>query len=394
VPIAGAGRRALGWRWWLFAAAGWTLDGILTATNYHLMGASSAGGARDWSALLPALASAWLWVPLSLGALWLAGRWPVDRGSWRRHLPIHVAAAAAVCLLRAGAVVLLNPWVGWYAALPPASDLLVTSVANNLLLFGMLVGVGHALHFAAQYRERDAQLARAELGALRMQLHPHFLFNALNTAAAYVRADPTTAERMIGRLGQLLRHALDTARVEEVPLAEELRLLGAYVEIEQVRFADRLRVDWRIAPGAEAALVPNLLLQPLVENAIHHGIAPRAAPGTVTIAAWRDGDALHITVTDDGVGFGRAAVAGPEARRSGIGLRNTRDRLRHLYGPLPGAGHGSAPGRTLAGGPPAGERLTFDEPPGGGVRVTLRLPWRTGAVTGPTAAATAAVPAR
>jgi hypothetical protein len=338
VPIAGAGRRAPGWRWWLFAAAGWTLDGILTATNYHLMGASSAGGARDWSALLPALASAWLWVPLSLGALWLAGRWPVDRGSWRRHLPIHVAAAAAVCLLRAGAVVLLNPWVGWYAALPPASDLLVTSVANNLLLFGMLVGVGHALHFAAQYRERDAQLARAELGALRMQLHPHFLFNALNTAAAYVRADPTTAERMIGRLGQLLRHALDTRASRR---CRSPRSSGC----SRVR-RDTSRCGSR-PPAVRLALAPPrrgscpTSCSCLVRTHPSRHRSPAGGPGTVTIAAGGDAARLPHHVTTTAWASGRAAVvAGHGGARSDRPCGNTRDRLRHLFGPLPGGRHG------------------------------------------------------
>jgi signal transduction histidine kinase len=365
-PPHAAPGRPWGARWWAFAAAWWTLDGLLTATNYHRMGTGDGSGARDWSALLPSLAGAWLWIPLSLGALWLAGRAPIERATWRRRLPVHLAAAAAICLLRAGAVVVLNPWVRWYDALPSVGDLLVASVANNLLLFGMLVGVGHALHFAARYRERDAQLARAELGALRMQLHPHFLFNTLNAAAAYVRTDPAAAERTVHRLAELLRHALDAARVEEIPLADELRLLGAYVEIAQVRFADRLRVVWQVAPEARGALVPNLLLQPLVENAIQHGIAPRAGPGTVTVAARREGDTLHLSVTDDGVGFGRApaapvAPAGPA--RPGLGLRITRQRLRHLYGPA-GASSGA-------------ERLTCDEPAGGGTRVSVRLPWRT-----------------
>lgn len=398
-----------GWRWWGFAGAWWTVDGLLTATNYHRMGTPGPDGTRDWSALLPSLAGAWMWVPLSLGALWLAARFPIERGTWRRHLPLHVAAAAVVCLVRAGAVLVLNPWVRWYDAIPPVSDLLITSVANNLLLFGMLVGVGHALHFAARYRERDAQLARAELGALRMQLHPHFLFNTLNGAAAYVRSRPATAERMIGQLAGLLRHALDAARVEEIALAEELRLLAAYVEIEQVRFADRLTVRWEIAPDVSRALVPNLLLQPLVENAIRHGIAPRAAPGAVTIAAWRAEDELVLTITDDGVGFGRAArpagvstsgsagePRGTAGLGSGIGLATTRARLHHLYGPLPRA---TAAARRAAGQRPTvtrptverrtgdrrtsphapGERVTIEEPPGGGVRVSLRLPWRASA---------------
>jgi signal transduction histidine kinase len=204
---------------------------------------------------------------------------------------------------------------------------------------------------------------------------------------------------MIGQLAALLRHALDAARVEEIALAEELRLLAAYVEIEQVRFADRLTVRWEIAPDVSRALVPNLLLQPLVENAIRHGIAPRAAPGAVTIAAWRAGEELVLTITDDGVGFGRAArpagasilgadgeprgTAGPT---SGIGLATTRARLHHLYGPRRRASAGArstAVERLTGDRRPShhapGERVTIEEPPGGGVRVSLRLPWRASA---------------
>ena len=335
---------------WGIAAAWWTLDAFITVTNYHRMGA--AGDAeRRTAVVLATVGSAALWVPLTVFAFWLAARAPLERGAWARRLPLHVAAALGVCLARAGAVAALNPWVGWYPALPPVPELLATSVANNLLLFWMLVGVGHALLFADRYRERDERLVRAELDALKLQLHPHFLFNTLNAVAAYVRSDPDTAERMIGRLSQLLRHTLDAAHVGEVTLAEELHVLGAYVDIEQVRFADRLRVCWDVEPEARDLLVPHLFLQPLVENAIRHGIAPRAAEGTVTIVARRQARALLVAVRDDGVGFDAQTAA------AGVGLANTRSRLHHMYG--------------------AQQRLDVHASPGGGVRVEMRLPLRT-----------------
>ncbi|HEU4558178.1 MAG TPA: histidine kinase [Longimicrobium sp.] len=315
------------WRWWVIAAVWWTIEGLTDVTGYVRM-VQAGGGTVQWNQVLrEVMASAWLWIPFTLLALWVADRWPLERDSWRRRLAIHAAASVGVCVARAVLVVVLNPWVGWYRQLPGFGEVLVTSFINNLLLYWMLVGVGHALVYARRYRERDEQLARAQLHALRMQLHPHFLFNALNTVNSYVRADPDTAERMIARLGQLLRHALSGGAGQEVPLEEELQMARAYLEIEQARFEDRLRVRWNVDPATHAARVPSLILQPLVENAVRHGIAPRAAEGTIEIAAERRNGTLHLSVRDDGVGFSEDAAAG-----EGVGLANTRARLRQLYG--------------------------------------------------------------
>ena len=339
-------------RWWLrWAVVGvwWTLEGFTAATNYHRM-AQAAGSALGWGrAAQTAMASAWLWIPLTILALWLAERFPLDRDSWRRYLAVHVAGAAAVIVARALAVVALDPWVHWYATLPPFGEILLTSVANNLFLYAMLVGVGHALVYARRWRERDEQLARAELRSLKAQLHPHFLFNTLNTVSAFVRTDPDAAERMIARLSSLLRHAIDGAGAQEVPLEEELRTLRLYLEIEEVRFEDRLRVEWRVDPGTYRAKVPHLLLQPLVENAVRHGIAPYAAAGTIQIVAERRNGSLHLAVRDDGAGL--RATGGKE----GVGLANTRTRLRQLYG--------------------ARGSLDVRDAPGGGVHVEMRIPF-------------------
>jgi LytS/YehU family sensor histidine kinase len=192
----------------------------------------------------------------------------------------------------------------------------------------MLVGVGHAIVYGRRIRERDEQLARAELHALKMQLHPHFLFNTLNTFNTYVRVDQSVAQRMISRLSDLLRGALESERVQEVTLEQELESVRAYVDIEQVRLDDRLRVDWLIGPDTLQASVPHLILQPLVENAIRHGVAPRLEGGKVDIIAARANGMLRLEVHDDGVGArGHAAQAG-----GGHGLSNTRNRLKQLYG--------------------------------------------------------------
>ena len=319
VPAIPVRRWAL---WWSLSTVWWMLQGISNASTYRGM----AG--VEWDrALAVNLASALLWVPFTVLALWLAERYPLERGLWRRRLPLLVAAALLVVLLRGLLVILLNDWVRWYTTLPPWSAVLVTSFANNFFLFSLLVAVGHAILYARRISERDQQLARAELRHLKAQLHPHFLFNALNAISATVRTDPELATRMISQLSVVLRHAIQRVSAQEVPLEEELQLLTAYVEIEQLRLEDRLEVQWQIAPGTSRAMVPHLLLQPLVENAIRHGIAPAAAGGRVEIAVSREAGRLHLAVRDNGVGW-----RGDGAPSQGIGLTNTRDRLRQLYG--------------------------------------------------------------
>lgn len=332
--------------WWAVAAVWWTLVGITTVTNYRTM-----GGIPWDKSLRVGMGSAWLWVPQTMLALWLANRFPLTRDTWRRWLPLHIAGALAVVMARTLVVVWTNPWMEWYTAIPPFGDVLVTSFANNFFLFLLFVGVGHVPVYARKYRERDEQLARAELHHLKTQLHPHFLFNALNTVSAYVRSDPDVATRMIARLSDLLRHALESTGTQEVALEEELRVLKAYLEIEQVRFADRLQVEWLIDPSAMQAKVPHLLLQPLVENAIRHGIAPRLEPGTVSIAAERQNGWLHLTVRDDGVGMRQEDEDGV-----GVGLTNTRNRLQQLYGTR--------------------QAMEISSPDAGGVRVEIRVPFR------------------
>ena len=176
-------------------------------------------------------------------------------------------------------------------------------------------------------RQLESQLTKARLQNLKLQLRPHFLFNALNTVTALVHTDPRGAERMITGLSDLLRLSLHSSAEQEVPLSREVEILRRYLQIEQVRFQDRLVIAWELAEELGDVLVPNLILQPLVENAIRHGLAPRAAPGRVTIRAVRLGDRLQLEVADDGVG-----TDGEATRPDGVGLSNTRERLQSLYG--------------------------------------------------------------
>jgi sensor histidine kinase YesM len=176
--------------------------------------------------------------------------------------------------------------------------------------------------------ELESSLRTAQLAALRSQLNPHFLFNALHSLAELVHSNPKLAEDLLVRLGELLRKVLDSSSHQEVPLEDELEFIRGYLEIEQMRLGDRLQVRWDIDPATLRARVPSLSLQPLVENAIQHGISPHAKPGTLAIRASRNDDFLVIEVHDSGPGF-ESAVANP---RPGIGLSNTRVRLENLYG--------------------------------------------------------------
>jgi two-component sensor histidine kinase len=207
---------------------------------------------------------------------------------------------------------------------------------------------------ASQARDQlEARVARAQLESLKHQLQPHFLFNALNAITALISTDARAAQRSVHGLGALLRVSLEDSAEAEVRLGRELELLDHYLDIQRIRFHDRLRVGVRVEPGLASALVPNLLLQPLVENAIRHGIGPRAAGGAINVEVGRDGSKLRLEVSDDGVG----AVVGPSGTpdREGVGLGNTRARLLHLYG--------------------VEQRMVVTSAPGRGFQVVIELPF-------------------
>jgi len=205
----------------------------------------------------------------------------------------------------------------------------------NLPVYAGVVLAWHAGTFYREARDRqmravelEALLQHAQLETLRSQLNPHFLFNALHSMAELVHTDPKLAEQLIVRLGELLRQVLQSSTRQEVTLAEELEFIRGYVEIEQMRLGERLRVSWDIDAGALGARVPSLILQPLVENAVQHGIAAATGAGTLIISARRDAQFLQLEIRDNGPGLTQNSVD----RRQGIGLANTRARLQRLYG--------------------------------------------------------------
>jgi signal transduction histidine kinase len=224
------------------------------------------------------------------------------------------------------------PGVFGVSLLDESAKILLLAVAGAVATYATAWHERLAISYFRQARDREqleARLERAQLQTLKLQLQPHFLFNTLNTITALIGVDPRVAERMVSGLSELLRLSLRNAGEQEVPLSRELELLEHYVDIQQIRFRDRLTVSLEVAPDTLQALVPNFILQPLVENAIRHGIGPRAAPGHVDVRAYRENGSLHLRVADDGVG---ERVRPFESTREGIGLGNTKARLEHLYG--------------------------------------------------------------
>lgn len=249
---------------------------------------------------------------------------------------VEFAALVVLCFHAGRSVVVASPLAAsvgpGVAPLDEGAKLLLLAVAGAIATYATAwhERLATAYYAAARDRERmEAKLAEAQLQSLRLQLHPHFLFNTLNIITALISSDPPAAERTVSELSELLRLTLRNAREQEVPLERELEMLEPYVAIQQIRFRDRLSVSIDVEPEVRRALVPYLVLQPLVENAIRHGVGPRASAGRVDVVARQVDGTLHLVVTDDGVGVagGRGAPS-----REGVGLRNTRDRLHHLYG--------------------------------------------------------------
>ena len=270
-------------------------------------------------------------------------RHPFDRHRWPRQLPLHVTAALSYSIVHTAVMMgvrllllmgqeLPSDFPGWrnYVLLS-----YLTQLDWLLMTYLFIIGVAYALAYRHESEARalntsqlETRLVEAQLQALQRQLHPHFLFNTLNTVSGLIRTDPDGADRMIDRLGDLLRMTLHKSGIQEVSLKEELDVLGKYVEIERTRFGNRLSVEMNVQPETLDAQVPNLVLQPLVENAIRHGVAPNARPGWIAVHAERDDRELVLQVLDNGDGLPPERLM---ALNRGVGLENTRARLAHLY---------------------------------------------------------------
>lgn len=354
------------------------LGGSFPADLLHLLGI----GSLTWYACL-------LSSPLYV---WLARRFPIYQQRWRRNLAIHVLITVALVMLTgviyfqlqlrpAGNVPAPAEKLASPASAAPNESLPATQsrgAAPNRqqmpdiwrfllfrfftesLPFWAMIALIHAFEFHRRYRQREfetarlqTQLAQSRLEALTAQLHPHFLFNTLQGISTLMHRDVKAADAMLSRLSDLLRQTLQRGDRQEVTLLEEMEMLNNYVEISRERFKDRLVFETRISPDAFSAFVPFFILQPLVENALQHGIARRAGVGRVSVSATRQGGRLHLNVTDDGPGLAKEEYAFP---REGIGLSNTRHRLLELYGDE--------------------QSLQLEAPSEGGLRVELVIPYR------------------
>jgi len=267
-------------------------------------------------------------------------RYPLDRDGWRARVPVHIAALVAYSVAHTTLMfvtrTVIFQLVGMgaydYGYMPARYVMEFGEDAIGYASFVAIITLYRYYRVTRQREVRTAQLerglAQAELRNLRLQLQPHFLFNALNTISSTMYDDPRSADRMIGQLSQLLRLSLRTSHAQEVPLREELEVLGCYLGLMMARFGSRLRVNIVVTPDVSDALVPSLLLQPLVENAIRHGNASHASGGSIEVRVERTGASLLLSVSDDGPG----APPGTDVFATGIGLSATRDRLRLLYG--------------------------------------------------------------
>jgi two-component system LytT family sensor kinase len=305
------------------------------------------------------------WALLVPGILWLARRYRFERHSWRRAAAVHAVGVVVFVFAHAVlAVSLREPLVaafGWRAIRwwSEFQELFFLNFDWEMTTYWAVVGLSHALDYRREAQEREltaaqleTRLAEAQLQALQRQLHPHFLFNTLHTISALMHRDTEAADAMLARLSDLLRLTLDRLGVQEIPLKEELEFLEKYLEIERTRFGERLTIQMEIEAEALDVCVPNLILQPLVENAIRHGIAPRVGGGRLHVVARLTGDRLWLMVRDNGPGLSSQAKL--DAFNSGVGVSNTRSRLAHLY--------------------PGAHKFEFHEPSDGGLAVTLEIP--------------------
>lgn len=342
------------WTGWALVVGGWALVAMIFAVSSSLT-FMLAYQPPQWSRTITSAIADWApWALLTPMVMSVARRLRLRRERWMVR-----ALTLALIGLPLGFVKLTLTRVMRQSS-GVADYIAITNFTIQYLIYW---GVVLATHVAEHYREArqrelrasqlEANLADARLQLLKMQLQPHFLFNTLNTIAELVRQNPAEAERMIAGLGTLLRETLEGGLTDLVPLAKELELLERYIAIQRVRFGDRLRVTIDVPEDSRTALVPSLVLQPIVENSIKYGLAARLASGAIEVHACRRGDTLAIEVSDDGQGFS------PAGMREGVGLGNTRARLAELYGPQ--------------------QSFEVISQEGAGTRVRLTMPYQTAA---------------
>jgi signal transduction histidine kinase len=289
---------------------------------------------------------------------WMARRYPIDRSSWKLTAPLTVAVTSACVVAKYALLIPIEHWMG-LGLNSTVAGAISRNFANESMAFWAVIGVVHALEYNRRYREREvaaadlrARLSQAQLDALRSQIHPHFLFNTLHSISTLMHRDVEAADTMLTRLSDLLRLTMKHRGDNEIPLRDELALVDNYIEIMRVRFGDRVTITRNVEPAALEVLVPQFVLQPLVENAFDHGVARTPGASTIVIGASRSNGHLELSVSDDGHGGG----SNGDGNKNGIGLTNTKLRLEQLYG--------------------SAQSMSLEKLPARGTRVAIAVPWR------------------
>src|SRR5947209_601935 len=355
--VSGGARRE---RWTRLALVWgvWTLVGLFFASQLYVYFARTEKAVPFAKSVAWQVLAVYVFAVSTPLVLWLARRFRIGSSSWRRMLCVHLLAGTMFAVAWAVCHITIASLFSGEAKLLAPDSLARNAffmLDRELLVYWIVVLTSHAAVYYQRYREGELRASQAQLQALKMQLHPHFLFNTLHSISALVHRDPEAADKMIARLGDFLRLTLDASATQEVPLRRELEFLNCYLDIERVRFSDRLTTSIEVDPRVLDCRVPNLILQPLVENAIRHGVSQRTAPGHVRVRAERLGDVLRLQVTDNGAGLSTVAAAhARRATKGGVGLSNTRARLQQLYG--------------------SAYRFELSDDPRGGATATLEIP--------------------
>jgi len=342
----------------------WTAYGLFSIYQSFLF--SENVSRRDTEIIIAVcLAMCWIWTAFTPVLVWLARRLRLTKETWAIRLPLHVILFVVFDMLDVAIDFLLRPIVHWPPPGRPYRSAVILQMDGNFANYLGVVAITHAVDYQRWFKERreraaqlelqtaqlEAQLTRARLDALKMQLHPHFLYNTLHAISELIHEDPRAAERMVTHLGELLRMALEHSDLQEVPLHDEIAFIDAYLDIERCRHSDRLTITIDISSDALDALVPHLILQPLVENASRHGVAQRLRDAELRISATRNLDLLTIVIEDNGPGLPNGGDV-----HEGVGLQNTRARLGALYGDS--------------------YNLELSNREGGGAQARLRIPYR------------------
>lgn len=351
----------------------WSVYGVFNAVVVHYR-SLLYGKPMGWGeCFVYEMSYVWIWAAITPVVLALSRRFPLASGQFARNGFVHLLGALVSAIL--------TKFVWDFTAVPFVAPeqvpvnlesflrSMLRTVDFGVLHYFLVVVCQNAVAYYRRFEDGrlrasqlEAKLATAQLQALKMQLHPHFLFNTLHSISELVHSDPARAESMIVRLSDFLRMTVDQIGAAEVPVSEEIEFLRRYLEIEQLRFEDRLTVEWDIDPAALGVRVPNLILQPIVENAFRHGISRNPGHGLLRISCQQENGMLAMKVSDNGPGPVRVRSNILEPVREGVGLNNTRSRLERLYG--------------------GDHHMEFRPTADAGFEVTIRVPIR-GAATGP-----------